>query len=38
MTMTSSLSLPDRDGLKAPFAMLHHVALITNDMEATVAF
>ena len=38
MTTTPRLSLPDRDGLKAPFAMLHHVALITNDMEATVAF
>jgi catechol 2,3-dioxygenase-like lactoylglutathione lyase family enzyme len=38
MTTTARLSLPDRDGLKAPFAMLHHVAMITNDMEATVAF
>jgi len=38
MSTTSRLSLPDRDGLKSPFAMLHHVAMITNDMEATVAF
>lgn len=33
-----ALSLPDRWNLKAPFAALHHVALITNDMEKTVAF
>lgn len=32
------LSLPDRNGLAAPFSALHHVALITNDMKATVAF
>jgi catechol 2,3-dioxygenase-like lactoylglutathione lyase family enzyme len=38
MPATESLSLPDRHGLKAPFAALHHVALVTNDMEATVAF
>lgn len=38
MTTTARLALPDRDGLAAPFGMLHHVALITNDMEATVAF
>ena len=30
--------IADRDGLKSPFAALHHVALITNDMEKTVAF
>lgn len=35
---TSELSLPDRDGLRSPFAMLHHVALVTNDMAKTVAF
>lgn len=34
----SKLSLADRDGLKSPFGMLHHVALVTNDMEKTVAF
>lgn len=33
-----ALSLPDRDGMQAPFAMLHHVAVVTNDMEKTVAF
>jgi catechol 2,3-dioxygenase-like lactoylglutathione lyase family enzyme len=38
MTATSQLALPDRFGLKAPFAALHHVALVTNDMEATVKF
>ena len=38
MTTTTPLALADRDGLKAPFEMLHHVALVTNDMEATVAF
>jgi catechol 2,3-dioxygenase-like lactoylglutathione lyase family enzyme len=38
MTATHQLSLADRDGLKAPFAALHHVALVTNDMQATVAF
>jgi catechol 2,3-dioxygenase-like lactoylglutathione lyase family enzyme len=32
------LSLPDRFGLTAPFAALHHVALVTNDMAKTVAF
>jgi len=32
------LMLPDRWGLNAPFAALHHVALITNDMKKTVAF
>lgn len=31
-------TIADRDGLKSPFAALHHVALITNDMEKTVAF
>jgi catechol 2,3-dioxygenase-like lactoylglutathione lyase family enzyme len=38
METANRLSLPDRDGLRAPFAMLHHVALITNNMEKTVAF
>jgi catechol 2,3-dioxygenase-like lactoylglutathione lyase family enzyme len=39
MTSTANrLSLPDRNALKAPFAALHHVALVTNDMEATVRF
>lgn len=33
-----ALSLPDREGLNAPFAMLHHVAVVTNDMPKTVAF
>jgi catechol 2,3-dioxygenase-like lactoylglutathione lyase family enzyme len=28
----------DREGLRSPFGALHHVALITNDMEKTVAF
>lgn len=36
--MTEPLALPDRDGLRSPFAMLHHVAVITNDMAKTVAF
>ncbi len=34
----AALSLPDREGLRAPFAMLHHVAVVTNDMPKTVAF
>lgn len=39
MIMTAAgFALPDRDGLKSPFGMLHHVALITNDMAKTVAF
>jgi catechol 2,3-dioxygenase-like lactoylglutathione lyase family enzyme len=38
MTSQSTYSLPDKNGLAAPFAALHHVALVTNDMEATVAF
>jgi catechol 2,3-dioxygenase-like lactoylglutathione lyase family enzyme len=36
--IATKLSLADRDGLKAPFGMLHHVALVTNDMAMTVAF
>jgi len=32
------LGVPDRNGLHAPFAALHHVALVTNDMKKTVAF
>lgn len=38
MTSPSTYALPDKNGLAAPFAALHHVALVTNDMEATVAF
>ena len=38
MTATNQLSLADRHRLNAPFAALHHVALVTNDMEATVRF
>lgn len=38
MTATERFSLPDHSGLKSPFAALHHVALVTNDMEKTVAF
>ncbi len=37
-TSQTALSLPDRDGMRAPFAMLHHVAVVTNDMPKTVAF
>jgi len=29
---------PERDGLKAPFASVHHVALVTHDMKRTVDF
>ncbi|GEM_PF-930324 len=32
------LGVPDRNGLPSPFAALHHVALVTNDMKKTVAF
>ncbi|MGI8856318.1 MAG: VOC family protein [Thermomicrobiales bacterium] len=28
----------DQNDLKAPFAAIHHVALVTNDMKKTVAF
>lgn len=38
MTSTTRLSLPDHSGLRSPFAALHHVAMVTNDMEKTVAF
>lgn len=38
MASSAALSLPDRFGLAAPFAALHHVALVTNDMEKTVRF
>lgn len=38
MSADRPLSLPDRDNLRAPFATLHHVAMITNDMPRTVAF
>ncbi len=34
----SAYGLPDRSGLRSPFAALHHVALVTNDMKKTVAF
>jgi len=34
----TAYALPDKHGLAAPFAALHHVALVTNDMQATVAF
>lgn len=33
-----ALALPDRCGLKAPFAAIHHIVLVTNDMKRTVAF
>ncbi|MCA1668496.1 MAG: VOC family protein [Thermomicrobia bacterium] len=36
--VTRVLRLPDRNGLASPFAALHHVALVTNDMKKTVAF
>lgn len=36
--MEKALGFPDRNGLAAPFAALHHVALVTNDMPKTVAF
>lgn len=36
--MEKVLRLPDRNGLASPFAALHHVALVTNDMKKTVAF
>lgn len=32
------LALPDRWGLKAPFAAVHHIALVTNNMKKTVDF
>lgn len=35
---THEISRPDQWGLKSPFAALHHVALVTDDMEKTVAF
>src|SRR5690606_33805343 len=38
MTSTANFVVPDANGLKSPFVNLHHVALVTNDMEATVAF
>lgn len=34
----SEYALPDRNGLASPFAALHHVALVTNDMKKTVTF
>ena len=37
-TKQAAYATPERDGLKAPFASVHHVALVTNDMEKTVAF
>ena len=38
MTSTASFVAPDASGLKSPFINLHHVALVTDDMERTVAF
>ena len=38
MPNQTALTLPDRWGLKAPFAAVHHVALVTNDMSKTVSF
>ncbi len=38
MTAASTFVVPDASGLKSPFVNLHHVALVTNDMEGTVAF
>lgn len=38
MTTATSFVVPDASGLKSPFVNLHHVALVTNDMEKTVAF
>lgn len=35
---TAAFVSPDASGLKSPFVNLHHVALVTNDMEKTVAF
>lgn len=37
-TAETTLSLPDRWGLKAPFGAIHHVALVTNDLKKTVTF
>jgi catechol 2,3-dioxygenase-like lactoylglutathione lyase family enzyme len=30
--------MPDRSGFRSPFDALHHIAVITNDMAATVSF
>ncbi len=38
MTTTTAFVSPDASGLKSPFVNLHHVAMVTNDMEKTVAF
>lgn len=38
MTSTASFVVPDGSGLRSPFVNLHHVALVTNDMAATVEF
>ncbi|MCA1668467.1 MAG: VOC family protein [Thermomicrobia bacterium] len=37
-TRPSGHEAADRDHLPSPFAALHHVALVTNDMKKTVAF
>ena len=34
----SYLSQRDHWGLQAPFAAIHHIALVTNDMKKTVTF
>lgn len=38
MTSAAQFVVPDASGLRSPFVNLHHVALVTNDMEATVKF
>jgi catechol 2,3-dioxygenase-like lactoylglutathione lyase family enzyme len=38
VTSATSFVAPDASGLRSPFINLHHVALVTNDMEKTVAF
>jgi catechol 2,3-dioxygenase-like lactoylglutathione lyase family enzyme len=38
MTSATTFVVPDASGLKSPFINLHHVALVTNDMQRTVAF
>ncbi len=37
-TRPSGHEAADRDGLPSPFAAIHHVAVVTNDMKKTVAF
>jgi catechol 2,3-dioxygenase-like lactoylglutathione lyase family enzyme len=38
MTTTNVIAPQDANELKSPFVNLHHVAMVTNDMEKTVAF